>query len=458
MPTAQPNPEHVFGVSELNREVKWLLDSTFGQVWVEGELSNLMRPGSGHLYFSLVDSTSQVRCAMFRGDNRRLDFKPANGQTVLCRGRLGIYEARGDYQMVVDRMIETGSGALQRKFEDTKRRLHAEGLFDASAKKPLPAFPRTIGLVTSPTGAAVQDALNVLARRYPLARVIVHPVLVQGPTAAPAIAAMLARANRRRECDVLLLLRGGGSLEDLWAFNEEAVARAVFDSAIPVITGIGHEIDFSIADMAADLRAPTPSAAAELCTPDGQELLASTQQLTLRLSQFAENHLSRQQRNLRELMARLNRHHPLQRLRQKGQRVDELEIRIRRVMENSLSRASIRLLHLQRSLTRSSPARQLARRQEQRLTLHRRLQNSIEQAMQRRQSRLSLTARALSAVSPLNTLKRGYSIVQSESGSVVTQTRQVKPGESVRIRIDDGNLTARINAISTSKKEKNQST
>jgi exodeoxyribonuclease VII large subunit len=458
MPQAQPNHEHVFGVSELNREVKWLLDSTFGQVWVEGELSNLTRPGSGHLYFSLVDANSQIRCAMFRGDNRRLDFKPANGQSVLCRGRLGIYEARGDYQLIVDRMIETGAGALQRQFEETKRRLQAEGLFDTANKLALPPFPKTIGLLTSPTGAAVQDALNVLSRRYPLARVIIYPVPVQGATAAPAIAQMLERANRRAECDVLLVLRGGGSLEDLWPFNEEAVARAIYRSSIPVISGVGHEIDFTIADMAADLRAPTPSAAAELSTPDGQELLGTVLALHQRLRLLAAQRLARQQQNLREIMARLRRHHPIQRLRQSGQRVDELEIRLRRLMNNCLSRAAVRHQHLQRSLLRSSPSRLLARRREQRQVLQHRLQQLIGQDLQRRHSRLMIAARALSAVSPLNTLKRGYSIVQTVNGAVVTDATQVDVGENVEIRLNDGNLSAEIRHVHASKKGKNQST
>jgi len=458
MPQVEPNQEHVFGVSELNREVKWLLDSTFGQVWVEGELSNLTRPGSGHLYFSLVDTNSQIRCAMFRGDNRRLDFKPANGQSVLCRGRLGIYEARGDYQLIVDRMIETGAGALQRQFEETKRRLQAEGLFDNAHKSALPPFPKTIGLVTSPTGAAVQDALNVLARRYPLATVIVYPVPVQGPTAAPAIAQMLARANRRAECDVLLVLRGGGSLEDLWAFNEEPVARAIFQSSIPVVCGVGHEIDFTIADMAADLRAPTPSAAAELCTPDGQELLTATRSLHQRLGLVTLQRLDRLQRKLRETAARLQRHHPLQRLRQSGQRCDELEIRLRRVMDNRLSRASVRHLHLHRSLLRCSPSQLLARRHEQHQALLRRLQQVTVQNLQQRQSQLRIAARALSTVSPLNTLKRGYSIVQTVNGAVVTDSAQVKTGENVEIRLNDGNLRAKIEAVQASRNLKNQST
>lgn len=458
MPHAQPNAEHIFGVSELNREVKWLLDSTFGQLWIEGELSNLTRPGSGHMYFSLVDSKSQIRCAMFRGDNRRLDFAPANGQTVLCRGRLGIYEARGDFQLIVDRMIETGAGALQRKFEETKRRLHAEGLFEQAAKKTLPPFPNTIGLLTSPTGAAVRDALNVLARRWPLARIIIHPVTVQGPSAAPSIAAMLARANLRRECDVLLVLRGGGSLEDLWAFNEEAVARAIYQSTIPVVTGVGHEIDFSIADMVADLRAPTPSAAAELTTPDSQEMLATTQGQRQRLLQFASQLVGHHGGQLRNLLARLQRQHPIQRLRQASQRGDELETRLRRLIDNCLSRAAIRHLHAHRSLQRCSPAHLLARRREHLRALQGRLQSQMSHRLQRDDARLTLASRALSAVSPLNTLNRGYSIVQTDAGRVVTSSAEVDVGERVEITLTDGNLTAKIAAKANSNKAKDQST
>src|SRR5579859_4685596 len=258
----------ILSVSELNRAARGLLEGGFPILWVEGEISNLAQPGSGHLYFSLKDAQAQVRCALFRNRGMLLRFKPANGMKVLVRGRVSLYEPRGDYQFLVESMEDAGHGALQRAFEALKERLAQEGLFDAALKRPLPQVPKTIGVVTSPTGAAIRDILSVIRRRHPLARVIVYTVPVQGVGAAAKIAAMLGLASRRGECDVLILARGGGSLEDLWAFNEEPVARAIRASAIPVVSGVGHEIDFTIADFAADLRAPTPTGAAELVTPD----------------------------------------------------------------------------------------------------------------------------------------------------------------------------------------------
>ncbi|OED42484.1 exodeoxyribonuclease VII large subunit [Chromatiales bacterium (ex Bugula neritina AB1)] len=438
------SPDHVFTVSELNSEVKWLLDTQFGVVWVEGELSNTMRARTGHMYFSVKDSRSQLRCAMFRNDNRRIDFTPQDGQKVLVRGRLGIYEARGDYQMVVDRMLEVGAGDLQAKFEQTKRRLHEEGLFDEQHKQSLPAFPRSIGLITSPTGAAVRDALNVLRRRCRHAQVIIYPATVQGATAAPSIARMLKLANKRNECDVLLLIRGGGSLEDLWAFNEEVVARSIFDSALPVISGIGHEIDFSIADLVADLRAPTPSAAAELCSPDSAELQQMIKAMQQRLLRQQENTQSGHKVILTRLQRRLDNHHPQSRLRQRAQRCDELELRLQRQIINAQGRARNRLVQLQTRLKNLSPEHQFVRRSSQLSSLNSRLTNSTRTTLQRAGLRLDGSVRALQAVSPLSTLGRGYAIVQTTTGTVVTNTDQVNAGEALDIRVSAGKISARV--------------
>ncbi len=436
--------DHVFTVSELNSEVKWLLDTQFGTVWVEGELSNTMRARTGHMYFSVKDSRSQLRCAMFRNDNRRVDFSPKDGQKVLVRGRLGIYEARGDYQMVVDRMLEVGAGDLQRKFEENKRRLHEEGLFDEKHKKPLPPFPNTIGVITSPTGAAVQDALTVLRRRSGHAQVIIYPATVQGATAAPSIAAMLKLANQRNECDVLLLIRGGGSLEDLWAFNEEVVARAVFASRLPVIAGVGHEVDYSIADLVADLRAATPTAAAELCSPDSGELsqlIQSMQQRLVRQQQSYGQHLTSK---LSHLQRRLANHHPDNRLRQRAQRCDELELRLQRAVLNAHERSRARLSQLQTRLRNLSPELQFSRRQQQLSSLRLRLENSTRSALQNTRLRLDGSNRALQAISPLNTLGRGYAIVQTTQGSVVTDTDQVNSGDTLDIRVSTGQIAATV--------------
>jgi exodeoxyribonuclease VII large subunit len=449
--------DQVFTVSELNSEVKWLLDTQFGSIWVEGELSNTMQARTGHMYFSLKDDRSQLRCAMFRNDNRRLDFTPADGQKVLCRGRLGIYEARGDYQMVVDRMIETGAGALQQKFEQTKKRLHAEGLFDEALKKPIPQFPASIGVITSPTGAAVKDVLNVLGRRYACASVIIYPATVQGQTAAPTLVNMLKLANRRQEVDVLLLIRGGGSIEDLWAFNEEAVARAVFESELPVISGVGHEIDYTIADLVADVRAPTPSAAAEICSPDRQELLFGLAGLERSLGRLMRKRVTDQRGMLSQWQRRLANVHPQNQLRQRVQRCDELEIRLRRCMQLALERAQQHHRQTGRRLRMLSPTFQINQRRERLQRLHHRLLQISRARLQQTRLRLSGSQRALQAISPLNTLARGYAIVRDEHGGVVTSAADVRPKDAVRVHLAKGELTADVTTVKPGKTRKTKS-
>ena len=449
--------DQVFTVSELNSEVKWLLDTQFGSIWVEGELSNSMRARTGHMYFSLKDNRSQLRCAMFRNDNRRLDFTPADGQKVLCRGRLGIYEARGDYQMVVDRMIETGAGALQQKFEETKKRLHAEGLFDEALKKPLPEFPTRIGIVTSPTGAAVRDVLNVLQRRFACANVIVYPATVQGQTAAPSIVKMLQIANKRAECDVLLLVRGGGSIEDLWAFNEEIVARAVFKSELPVICGVGHEVDYTIADWVADVRAPTPSAAAELCSPDRDELAFGISQLEKSLGRQMRMRFDNERSQIVRLQKRLANVHPQNRLRQRIQRCDELEMRLRRLMTMKLQQTRQHSAQMHRRLTLLSPQHQITRRREVLARLHSRLTGTTLSRIQNAALKLAGAGRALNAISPLNTLARGYAIVQDDAGKVVTNSTDVGQDDPINVRLASGELAARVTTIRAEKKPKTES-
>ena len=263
----------IFTVSDLNREARELLEGHFPLVWVEGEISNLARPSSGHIYFSLKDEAAQVRCAMFKMRNRLLNFQPENGQQVLARARISLYEARGDFQLIIEHMEETGDGALRRQFELLKHKLFEEGLFDESHKRELPSLPTRLGVITSPSGAAIRDILSVLKRRFPGIPILIYPVPVQGNEAPPAIIDAIKTAGIRKDCDLLILARGGGSLEDLWAFNDESVARAIYHCPIPVVTGIGHEIDFTIADFVADFRAPTPSAAAEYISPDQNEWL-----------------------------------------------------------------------------------------------------------------------------------------------------------------------------------------
>jgi len=273
MPIPSSDDRDIYSVGRLNAEARGLLEGAFPLIWVQGELSNVSRPSSGHLYFTLKDANAQVRCAMFRGNNRFLKFRPADGAQVVVRASLSLYEARGDYQLIVQSMEEAGDGALQRAFEALKQKLAAEGLFEAAHKRALPTLPKRIGVITSPTGAAIRDILSVLKRRFPAIPVLIYPVAVQGQAAGAEIAAMIRRADMRRDCDVLIIARGGGSLEDLWAFNEEIVARAIFDCSIPTVSGVGHEVDFTIADFVADQRAPTPSVAAEMVSPDQHDWL-----------------------------------------------------------------------------------------------------------------------------------------------------------------------------------------
>ncbi|TAK40267.1 MAG: exodeoxyribonuclease VII large subunit [Lysobacteraceae bacterium] len=383
----------ILSPSQLNTLARDLLEGAFPLVWVEGELSGVARPSSGHLYFCLKDARAQVRCAMFKPKSTWLKFVPREGMKVLARGRLTLYEARGEYQMVLDHMEEAGEGALRRAFEELKARLQAEGLFAPERKRPLPAYVRRLAVITSPTGAAVRDVLSVLGRRFALVEVEVLPVQVQGATAAAQIVQMLRRAAGSARYDAILLARGGGSLEDLWAFNDEALARAIAASEVPVVSAIGHETDFSLSDFAADLRAPTPSAAAELLVPHAEDLRR-------RLSALEQRLVALQR----------------QKLRQSAQRAD---------------RAALRL----QALRPQARLQLLARRQAEAL---RRLRGAWQRRAERDRSQLRELARSLSAISPLATVARGYSILQREDGRVVRQVADVAPGDRVDARVSDG--------------------
>lgn len=442
---ARSDGTHVFTVSELNRTVRDLLETGIGMIWIEGELSNLAHPASGHMYFSLKDRDAQVRCAMFRNRNRLLEFVPEAGEQVRLRARVGLYEARGEYQLVVEHMEPAGAGALARAFEELKQRLAAEGLFATEGKRPVPAFPARIGVVTSATGAALRDVLHVLERRFAGIPVIIYPVPVQGAAAASAIVDMLARAGRRRECDVLLLVRGGGSLEDLQAFNEEAVARAVVACPIPVVSGVGHEVDVTIADFAADQRAPTPSAAAELVTPDAIDLQRRVLLLHQRLQRAMRRRLEHLAERLTVALQRLQRQHPERRLQQLRQRRDELVGRLARAGSWLTERRRHRLERTRERLHHNAPAARLARLQERHGHAWRRLQAAMGQQLRRLDSRLETTARALHAVSPLATLGRGYALVRRrDDGRPVTTASETAPGEALDVRLARGSLGVRV--------------
>lgn len=448
--TPQQQDTHVFTVSELNRTVRDVLESALGVVWIEGELSNVARPASGHMYFSLKDADAQVRCAMFRNRNRLLEFEPEAGMLVRARARVSLYEARGEYQLVVEHLEPSGAGALARAFEELKRRLAAEGLFDAGHKRPLPRMPGRIGIVTSPTGAAVRDVLHVLARRFPGIPAIVYPVPVQGDRAAAEIARMLGVAGARGECDVLLLVRGGGSLEDLWPFNEETVARAIRACPVPVASGVGHEIDVTIADFAADHRAPTPSAAAEQVTPDAATLQRGVDALARRLLAAGRGILRRGGERHRGLARRLRHQHPERRLQQLQQRRDELALRLQRAGHRALEGHARRLANLHARLRRGAPGAPIARLRDRLDAARRRLRTAAAADLRARQARIDTIGRALDAVSPLATLGRGYALVRrGDDGRPVTRADAVARGDPLAIRLAHGSIAARVESSQT---------
>ena len=442
-PPGRPERD-VYTVSRLNREVRVALERGFANLWLEGEISNFARPSSGHWYFSLKDAAAQVRCCMFRLRNSACAFTARDGQKVLVRARIGLYEPRGEYQLIIEHMEDAGVGALKRRFEELSARLAAEGLFETARKRPLPRLPTRIGIITSPTGAAVRDILHVLARRFAAVDALIYPVPVQGAQAAAQIVAALGLAARRADCDVLILARGGGSLEDLWSFNDEAVARAIVASPIPVVTGIGHEIDFTIADFAADVRAPTPSAAAEMTVPDAEEWLQSLARLGERLQRTVRRRLREQQERLRWLDGRALLVSPAARLAQQAQRLDDIEQRLLRALRHATQSHRSHLGALQSRLWRSSPAARLRDAAARHAALHVRLQAAGTEPLRRARERLRPLLRTLHAVSPLATLERGYAIVSLEGGAILRSAAEVKPGTLIETRLAHGRLRARV--------------
>ena len=418
--------DNIYSPSELNHEARIHLEAGFGKVWVEGEVSNLSRPASGHIYFSLKDEKAQINCALFRSNTYGLDFKPENGMLVRARGRVSLFEARGNYQLIADALVRSGEGLLRAKFELLKNSLASEGLFEESSKKPLPTFPRRIAVVTSPSGAALRDIMNVLQRRWPLASVRVYGVPVQGDEAAPAIVKALAAANQHGWAEVIIAGRGGGSLEDLWAFNEEVVARAIFASDLPVISAVGHEIDFSISDFVADLRAPTPSAAAELATPDQNNLKSALQGVIQRLQRRVQSDLQQKSQKLDHLNHRLHQQHPGQRL-----------------LQNRKS-----LLQIQRRLQLAA-ARIVPDRQRYLTDLFRhRLMPAGMRIVPEKQRRLQDLNRTLNAVGPMPTLARGYAIVMdSESGKAISSVHSAKTDQTLITQLSDGQIKSRVTDI-----------
>jgi exodeoxyribonuclease VII large subunit len=442
---AVPPDRDVYSVSRLNQTARKLLEQGLARIWLEGELSNIARPSSGHLYFTLKDSKAQIRGAMFRSRNQLLRFKPEEGMQVLVRARVSLYEPRGDYQLIADTMQEAGDGVLQRAFDALKLKLDQEGLFAAEGKRPLPELPTRIGVITSPTGAAIRDVLSVLKRRFPAIPVLIYPVPVQGKDAGREIAAMIGTASRRKDCDVLILTRGGGSMEDLWSFNEEIVARALHECDIPVVSAIGHEVDFTIADFVADQRAPTPSAAAELVTPDQTEWLGQLAALQHRSSRHLQQQLGDARQRLDWLRQRLQMRHPGQNLRQQAQRLDELEQRSRLLISSTINNLRSSLHASIAALKQAAPKQRIDRNALTLQALTQRLHTAINSALQIRRQQLAVACRSLDTTSPLATLDRGYAIVTCQrDGRVVQQAASVRPGEQVTARLAQGRLLCTV--------------
>ncbi|AOV90820.1 exodeoxyribonuclease VII large subunit [Vibrio parahaemolyticus] len=436
--------QNIFTVSRLNAEVRLLLENEMGIVWLVGEISNFSAPVSGHWYLTLKDSRAQVKCAMFRGNNRRVTFKPANGNQVLVKARLSLYEPRGDYQLIIESMQPEGDGRLQQEFEELKMKLAAEGLFAQTNKLPLPEHPKRVGIITSKTGAALYDILDVLKRRDPSLPVVIYPTMVQGDDAAIQIAQAIGRANSRNECDVLIVGRGGGSLEDLWCFNNEILARTIAASQIPIISAVGHEVDMTIADFVADVRAPTPSAAAELVSRDNSHKDQSLVAKQHKLASAMRYYLAQQKQQSAQLLHRLERQHPSYQLQRQSQQLDELDMRLRRAMQRFIDTRQQAVERKHHRLQLNSPIKHLAQQKSRLERVEHKLLDAMDRKLLTMRHQLAIAAEKLDTVSPLATLKRGYSITQTEQGKVVTSADDVKTGDLLVTRLANGEIHSTV--------------
>lgn len=436
----------VLTVSRLNREAKSLLEGSFPLLWIEGEISNFSRPASGHFYFTLKDAQAQVRCALFRGNQRGLGVVPKDGMHVLLRARVTLYEGRGDFQLIVETLEEAGEGALRRAFELLKNRLLAEGLFDTALKRPLPRLPKRIGVITSPSGAVLHDILTTLKRRFPAIPILVHPVPVQGDGAAEKIAAMIALAGKRLDCDALILARGGGSLEDLWPFNEEIVARAIHGCPIPIVSGIGHETDFTIADLVADARAPTPTAAAEMLSPDSRDWLLRLVNTEQRLARLMNQRLLDAAQAIDRLSLRLV--HPRQRLAGHSERLQQLQRRLQLAQFHFQSGIRHRLTAMEARLHRLNPRERLDSTALQFGHLQAQLTVAMRHTFNRLHERTMHIAHTLDTLSPLSTLARGYAVLENPAtGKIVRTAHETRPGEKLHARLAKGHLECSVEAV-----------
>jgi exodeoxyribonuclease VII large subunit len=440
--------EEIYTVSRLNREVRFMLEDNFPLMWIEGEISNFAAPHSGHWYFSLKDATAQVRCAMFKPQNRRLTVKPKDGMHVIIKARISLYEGRGDYQLLVEFLEDAGVGKLQKEFELLKKKLSTAGLFDEIHKKKLPAFPTSIGVVTSPTGAAIRDIISVLKRRFPAVPVIIYPTLVQGDTAASHIVKAIQIANTRQECDVIILSRGGGSLEDLWPFNEEIVAHAIFASAIPIISGVGHEIDFTIADFVADVRAPTPSAAAELVTPNQKELTELVMADEYRLLRLIKHKIQSLKNQLDWSQKHLQQQHPKRKLTEQQQRLDYCEIALMKLQVKLLTALQARLENLKEKLLANTPKHLIRHAHHQLHSQQQLLTTYMQKKLHLQMHIMASVAAKLDALSPLATLQRGFAIAMTEKDNkILRKSQQVESGEKILVRLMEGTLGCVVETV-----------
>ena len=449
---SQSSASTIFTVSRLNQTVRQLLEMEMGQIWLTAEISNFSQPSSGHWYFTLKDDRAQVRCAMFRNTNRRTTFRPQNGQQVLVRASITLYEPRGDYQLIAESMQPAGDGLLQQQFEQLKQKLAAEGLFDPSTKHPLPSPAKQVGVITSSSGAALHDVLQVLQRRDPSLPVIIYPTAVQGADAPMQIVRAIQLANLRAECDVLIVGRGGGSLEDLWSFNDERVARAIFSSRIPIVSAVGHETDITIADFVADLRAPTPSAAAELVSRNQLELVRQMQGQQQRMEMAMDYYLAQRSQQFTRLEHRLQQQHPHLRLA----RQQTLLLKLQRRLAES-AQAQIRVLgkrteRLQQRLVQAQPQGQIHRYSQRVQQQEYRLRQALERQLNDYRQRFGIACSQLETVSPLATLARGYSVTQTPAGVLLKTTKQVHTGDKLTTRLQDGWVESEITQINVAKK------
>jgi len=444
-----------YTVSELNRLSRQTLESKFPLIWVEGEISNFSMPASGHWYFKMKDETAAISCAMFRKQNSRSSFKPQNGIKALARCKITIYEVSGNYQLIIEQIESAGIGALQRKFEELKKQLFNEGIFDDEHKLPIPKYPKKIGIITSPTGAAIQDILSILKRRYPIASVLVYPSIVQGNTldgtsAAKELTERIIFANKENNCDVLILTRGGGSIEDLWAFNDETLARSIHDSKIPIISAVGHEIDYTICDFVSDCRAPTPSAAAEIVSPDINSIVQRLNEKELQLNHMILGFLQARYQKIDNLFIRIK--NPNDYLFHVKTQIEGLRNRIYKNITSKIKIDKETLTHIDKNLQRNHPSEYLYNLFDQLCVLEKRLNNEVIELLITKRKKWESSLRLLEAVSPLNTIKRGYAIVLNKDKKIIKRTSDIKINDRIFTMLGDGGVFSNIEEIQINQK------